>query len=153
MTLSTVADAEISNSPWVKFQSAGWVNFPSAPTHLNLAYRWFCPLGLEDEVPNHSTFSKYLHGRFRDSDLFRWLFNEVLPRCMAAGLVKGEGFAVDASIIKADASRQRGVVGDEVDWRDPALSTRAVREYLEALDASSNAERQASLGIRAADLS
>ena len=72
--------------------------------HLNLAYRWFCRLSLEDEIPNHSTFSKNRHGRFRDSDLFRWLFNEVLRRCMDAGLVKGEGFAVDASIIKADAS-------------------------------------------------
>ncbi|HCF4828279.1 TPA: transposase, partial [Pseudomonas aeruginosa] len=108
--------------------------------HLNLAYRWFCRLGLEDEVPNHSTFSKNRHGRFRDSGLFRWLFNEVLRRCMAAGLVKGEGFAVDASIIKADASRQRGVTGDEVDWRDPALSSRAVREYLEALDEEALAE-------------
>jgi hypothetical protein len=103
--------------------------------HLNLAYRWFCRLSLEDEVPNHSTFSKNRHGRFRDSSLFRWLFNEVLRRCMGAGLVKGEGFAVDASVIKADASRQRGVPGDnEINWRDPALSTRAVREYLEALD-------------------
>jgi len=54
--------------------------------HLNLAYRWFCRLSLEDEVPNHSTFSKNRHGRFRDSDLFRWLFNEVLRRCMDAGL-------------------------------------------------------------------
>lgn len=54
---------------------------------------------------------------------------------MDAGLVKGEGFAVDASVIKADASRQRGVPGDdEINWRDPSLSTRAVREYLEALD-------------------
>ncbi|WP_409314948.1 transposase [Pseudomonas putida] len=110
-------------------------------THLNLAYRWFCRLSLEDEVPNHSTFSKNRHGRFRDSDLFRWLFNEVLRRCMDAGLVKGEGFAVDASIIKADASRQRGVPGDEpVNWSDPALSTRAVREYLEALDEEALAE-------------
>src|SRR6187549_1888947 len=67
--------------------------------HLNLAYRWFCRLSLEDEVPNHSTFSKNRQGRFRDSDLFRWLFNEVLHRCMDAGLVKGEGFAVNASII------------------------------------------------------
>ena len=109
--------------------------------HLNLAYRWFCRLSLEDEVPNHSTFSKNRHGRFRDSDLFRWLFNEVLRRCMDAGLVKGEGFAVDASIIKADASRQRGVPGDEqVNWSDPALSTRAVREYLEALDEEALAE-------------
>ena len=58
-------------------------------THLNLAYRWFCRLSLEEEVPNHSTLSKKRHGRFRDSDLFRWLFNEVLRRCMDAGLVKG----------------------------------------------------------------
>jgi transposase len=103
--------------------------------HLNLAYRWFSRLSLEDEVPNHSTFSKNRHVRFRDSNLFRWLFNEVLRRCMDAGLVNGEGFAVDASIITADASRQRGVPGDEqVNRGDPALSTRAVREYLEALD-------------------
>lgn len=103
--------------------------------HLNLAYRWFCRLGLEDEVPNHSTLSKNRHGRFRASGLFRWLFNEVVLRCMTAGLVKGEGFAVDASIIKADASRQRGIAGDEaINWGDPALGTRAVREYLEALD-------------------
>ena len=108
--------------------------------HLNLAYRWFCRLGLEDEVPNHSTFSKNRRGRFRDSGLFRWLFNEVLRCCMAAGLVKGEGFAVEASIIKADASRQRGVAGDEVDWSDPKLSSRAVREYLEALDEEALAE-------------
>jgi len=109
--------------------------------HLNLAYRWFCRLSLEDEVPNHSTFSKNRHGRFRDSDLFRWLFNEVLRRCMGAGLVKGEGFAVDASIIKADTSRQRGVPGDEpVNWRDPALSTRTMREYIEGLDEEALAE-------------
>jgi len=81
---------------------------------LNLAYCWFCWLSLEDEVPDHSNLSKKRHGRFRDSDLFRWRFNDVLRRCMHAGLVKGEGFAVGASIIKADASRQRGVPGDEL---------------------------------------
>ncbi len=103
--------------------------------HLNLAYRWFCRLGLEDAVPDHSTFSKNRHGRFRDSQTFRWLFDEVVRRCMAQGLVKGEGFAVDASVVAADANRQRGVPGTEsVDWKDPALSTRAVREYLQALD-------------------
>jgi IS5 family transposase len=101
---------------------------------LNLAYRWFCRLSLEDAVLDHSTFSKNRHGRFRASDTFRWLFDEVVRRCMAAGLVKGEGFAVDASVVAADASRQRGVPASEVtDWSNPALSTRAVREYLEAL--------------------
>jgi hypothetical protein len=103
--------------------------------HLNLAYRWFCHLGLEDAVPDHSTFSKNRHGRFRASGIFRWVFDEVVRRCMAAGLVKGEGFAVDASIVAADASGPRGVsAGDRIDWTSPALDTRAVREYLEALD-------------------
>ena len=77
--------------------------------HLNLAYRWFCQLGIKYGVPNHSTFSKARHGRFRDSDLFRKLFEQVVLRCMAAGLVKGEGFAVDASLIRANASEARAV--------------------------------------------
>ena len=79
--------------------------------HLNLAYRWFCRLGLDSDVPDHSTFSKNRHGRFRDSDLLRQVFETVVARCMAEGLVGGEGFAVDASVIAADAHRQRGVAG------------------------------------------
>ncbi len=103
--------------------------------HLNLAYRWFCRLGLEDAVPDHSSFSKNRHGRFRESGIFRHLFERVLQRCMSEGLVRGEGFATDASIIKADAQRQRGVSGHEViDWGNPAEATRPVREYLAALD-------------------
>ena len=103
--------------------------------HLNLAYRWFCCLGLEDVVPDHSTFSKNRHGRFRESEVFRYVFEAVLQRCMAEGLVGGEGFAVDASIIRADANRTRGVpAGDGVNWNDPKLATRAVHEYLRALD-------------------
>ena len=71
--------------------------------HLHLAYRWFCRLGLQGDVPDHSTFSKNRHGRFRDSDLLRKVFETVVRRCMAEGLVGGDGFAVDASLIKADA--------------------------------------------------
>ena len=100
--------------------------------HLNLAYRWFCRLGLDGGVPDHSTFSKNRHGRFRDSDLLRRLFETVVARCMAEGLVGGEGFAVDASLIKTDASRQKGVGGVE---EIPAPS-RAVEEYLAVLDAA-----------------
>ena len=103
--------------------------------HLNLAYRWFCRLGLEGEVPDHSTFSKNRHGRFRESEAFRLVFEDVVARCMAADLIRGEGFAIDASTIKADASKQRGVPGAEaMDWHDPATATRPVREYLAALD-------------------
>ena len=102
--------------------------------HLNLAYRWFCRLGLEDSVPDHSTFSKNRHGRFRDSDALRFVFEQVLERCVREGLVGGEGFAVDASLIKADANRQRGVPGAEADWSRLPSITRPVREYLAALD-------------------
>src|SRR5947208_11615571 len=100
--------------------------------HLNLAYRWFCRLGLEGTVPDHSTFSKNRHGRFRDSDLLRRLFETVLQRCIAEGLVGGEGFAVDASMIEADANRQRSVPGSE--WLAPETASRAVQEYLAVLD-------------------
>src|ERR1700682_2476114 len=103
--------------------------------HLNLAYRWFCRLGLEDAVPDHSTFSKNRHGRFRESDAFRQVFESVVARCMKEGLVGGEGFAVDASVIKADANRSRSTAREGTeDLRDPRQATRAVREYLAALD-------------------
>src|SRR5471032_3130444 len=99
--------------------------------HLNLAYRWFCRLGLDSAVPDHSTFSKNRHGRFRDSDLLRQVFETVVARCMAEGLVGGEGFAVDASVIAAYAHRQRGVTGTGA--LDPS-SNRAVTEYLAVLN-------------------
>jgi transposase len=109
--------------------------------HLNLAYRWFCRLGLEDKIPDHSTFSKNRHGRFRESDTFRHVFESVLRRCMTEGLVGGEGFAVDASVVRADANRARGVPGEEaVDWKSGIGSTRAVREYLAALEATNPTE-------------
>src|ERR1700744_3531008 len=100
--------------------------------HLNLAYRWFCRFGLDGDVPDHSTLSKNRHGRFRESDLLRRLFESVLQRCIDEGLVGGEGFAVDASLIQADASdrnRVEGTVG-----LPPAAAGRAVEEYLAVLD-------------------
>jgi transposase len=100
--------------------------------HLNLAYRWFCRLGLDGEVPDHSTFSKNRHGRFRDSNLLRELFEATVARCLTEGLVGGEGFAVDASMIKADANRQRSVPGN--DGLPAEAASHAVCEYLAVLD-------------------
>src|ERR1700681_4579026 len=100
--------------------------------HLNLAYRWFCQLGLDGEVPDHSTFSKNRHGRFRESDLLRRLFETVLQRCIDEGLVGGEGFAVDASLIQADASDRNRVEGAA--GLPPAAAGRAVEEYLAVLN-------------------
>jgi len=111
---------------------------------MSFAYRWFCGLGLEGRVPDHSTFSVNRHGRFRDSDVLRQLFDRVVLGCMAAGLVRGEGFAVDASVIEADASRFKRVEGSQIDWTDAQRARRPIREYLEALDggnAPTNPER------------
>jgi transposase len=101
---------------------------------LHLGYRWFCRLDLDDRVPDHSTFSVNRHGRFRDSDLFRQVFEAVVRACMDAGLVKGEGFAVDASVMEADASRYHGKAPDEIDWSAPERQTRAAAEFLAGLD-------------------
>jgi len=104
--------------------------------HLNLAYRWFCRLDLTGRVPDHSTFSKNRHGRFRESDLLRHVFEATVRRCMAEGLVGGERFAVDASLIEADVNIQRSTA--RADWDagaiDPETAPRAVREYLAVLD-------------------
>src|SRR3954453_6475943 len=102
---------------------------------VNLAYRWFCDLGLEDTIPDHSAFSRARNERFRQSDIFRRVFERVVESCIAAELVGGEGFAVDASLIEADANRQRSIRGN--DWskaRDPDGASRAVKEYLATLD-------------------
>ncbi len=104
--------------------------------HLNLAYRWFCRLDLTDPVPDHSTFSKNRHGRFRHSDLLRHLFETVVARCIEAGLASGQRFAADASLIQADANRQNS--SPQRDWAPekiiPDEAPRAVREYLDTLD-------------------
>src|SRR6476620_399127 len=102
---------------------------------VNLAYRWFCDLSIEDKLPDHSAFSRARNERFRDSDIFRGVFEHIVETCIAAGLVSGEGFAVDASLIVADANKQRSIPGTE--WKKtcaPETASRAMREYLATLD-------------------
>jgi len=111
---------------------------------LNLAYRWFCRLGIEDAIPDHSTFSKARTGRFRDSGVFRHMFETVLSRCMSEGLVGGEGFAVDASTIPADANRQRGLTPADIASGEHEVS-QSVRDYLASLDANAKPSKIVSL--------
>jgi transposase len=102
---------------------------------VNLAYRWFCGLSIEDRLPDHSAFSRARNERFRDGDIFRRVFERVVSACIAAGLVGGEGFAVDASLIAADANKCRSTPGAE--WSkeiDPETAQRAVKDYLATLD-------------------
>jgi len=106
-----------------------------AEVQVNLAYRWFCGLGIEDKLPDHSAFSRARHERFRDSNALRRVFERVVGPCIAAGLVGGEAFSIDASLIKADVDKQKRSPGDQpIDWPAPEEASRAVREYLAALD-------------------
>jgi transposase len=108
---------------------------------VNLAYRWFCKLGIEDGIPDHSVFSRARHERFRQSDALRRLFEGVVAKCIAAGLVGGEGFSIDASLIKADVDKKKRVPRDQpIAWPKPEDASRAVREYLAALDVASRDE-------------
>jgi transposase len=107
---------------------------------LHLAYRWFCKLDLNDKVPHHSTFSVNRLGRFRESEILRHIFERVVATCMAGGLVKGEGFAVDASVMEANASRYHGKTPDELDWSDAQRQQRAVAEYLAGLEAEAQVQ-------------
>jgi transposase len=106
---------------------------------VNLAYRWFCQLGIEDRIPDHSVFSRARHERFRQSDALRRIFESVVAKCIAAGLVGGEGFSIDASLIRADVDKKKRTPGDQpVSWPKAEEASRAVREYLTALDAAQN---------------
>jgi hypothetical protein len=109
---------------------------------LHLAYRWFCKLDLDDKVPHHSTFSVNRLGRFRESEILRHIFERVVATCMAAGLVKGEGFAVDASVMEANASRYHGKAPSELDWTDAQRQKRAVAEYLAGLEVERQVQQE-----------
>ena len=125
--------------------------------HLNLAYRWFCRLDLNDRVPDHSTFSTNQHGRFRESELLRHLLETTVARSIAEGLATGQRMAIDASLIEAESNKQNSTPKEDWDAGsiDPADAPRAVREYLDTLDeaafgAASEVQRQSGSGPRSA---
>jgi transposase len=116
-----------------------------AEVQVNLAYRWFCQLGIEDKIPDHSAFSRARHERFRESDALRQVFEAVVAKCIAAGFVGGEAFSIDASLIKADVDKKKWVPGDQpVAWPKAEEASRAVREYLAALDTAHQDDKNGS---------
>jgi transposase len=109
---------------------------------VNLAYRWFCKLGIEDKIPDHSVFCRIRHERFRENDTLRRVFEGVVARCITAGLVGGEALSIDASLIKADVDKKKRVPGDQpIAWPKAEEASFAVREYLAALDATHGDEK------------
>jgi transposase len=112
-----------------------------AEVQVNLAYRWFCKLGIEDSIPDHSVFCRARHERFRESDALRRIFEAVVAMCIAAGLVGGDAFSVDASLIKADVDKKKRAAGDQpIAWPKAEEASRAVRQYLTVLDAARSDE-------------
>jgi transposase len=112
-----------------------------AEVQVNLAYRWFCKLGIEDRIPDHSVFCRARHERFRESDALRRIFEGVVAMCIATGLVGGEAFSIDASLIKADVDKKKRMPGDQpIAWPKVEEASHAVREYLAALDTASGDE-------------
>jgi IS5 family transposase len=112
-----------------------------AEVQVNLAYRWFCKLGIEDRIPDHSVFCRARYERFRESDALRRVFEGVVAMCIAAGLVGGEAFSIDASLIKADVDKKKRVPGDQpIAWPKAEEASHAVREYLAALDTARDDE-------------
>ena len=108
---------------------------------VNLAYRWFCQHGIEDRIPDHSVFCRARHERFRESDALRRVFEGVVAKCIAAGLVGGEGFSIDASLIRADVDKKKRMPGDQpIAWPKAEEASRAVCEYLQTLDAARSEE-------------
>ncbi len=121
--------------PRLRLRPAGRSVCSVAEVRVNLAYRWFCGLSIEDKILDHSVFSRARNDRFRDSDIFRQVFERVVEACISAGLVGGKEFAVDASLIAADANKQRSIPGSEwIKERDPETASRAVKEYMATLD-------------------
>ena len=132
-----ISDSELHEAPR-EYIARMW-NLRGVPSArdvgVNLAYRWFCGLSIEDKIPDHSAFSRARNERFRDSGIFRSVFERVVGACIGAGLVGGEGFAVDASLIVADANKQRSTPGPR--WNkelDAEAVSRATKEYLATLD-------------------
>jgi len=110
-----------------------------AEVQVNLAYRWFCKLGIEDHIPDHSVFCRARRERFRESDALRRVFERVVALCISAGLVGGEAFSVDASLIKADVNKTRRLPGNQpITWPQAEEASHAVREYIAALDAANS---------------
>ena len=73
---------------------------------VNIAYRWFLQIDLDERVPDHSTMSANRRRRFNGTDIFRKLFETVLSECIRKGLVDGKLVMTDSTHIKASASRE-----------------------------------------------
>src|ERR1700676_4238804 len=99
---------------------------------MHLAWRWFTGLGFDQEIPHHSTFSKNRHGRFQESRIFEQLFEEVVARCLEAGLVQGDDLSVDGSFIEANASKESRIPREQL--AEAAQVNQTVRQYLVELE-------------------
>jgi transposase len=93
---------------------------------VNIAYRWYLGLDLEDNVPDHSTLSQNRRRRFKGKTVFEEIFLRVVRLCMEAGLVTGESIAMDSTHVRANADDNK---------REVVAVANEPREYLQKLEA------------------
>jgi hypothetical protein len=108
---------------------------------MHLAWRWFTGLSFDQEIPHHFTFSKNRHGRFQESNLFQQLFEQIVDRCVEAGLVEGEHLSVDGSFIPANVSRLSRIPREQL--TEAARVRQTVREYFADLEQENPVEEPA----------
>jgi len=100
---------------------------------MNIGYRWFLGLGLTDPVPDHSTISQNRRRRFKGSNIFQEIFDEIVRQAMASGLVGGDQLFTDSTHLKASANRNR---------REVVEVEQLPRDYLDDLEKAVNEERE-----------
>ena len=75
--------------------------------NVNIAYKWFLKLSLDEKSPDHCTISQTRKRKFDDIEIFRDIFNEIIRRCVEAGLVNGENLVVDSTHVKANVAKDK----------------------------------------------
>jgi IS5 family transposase len=99
----------------------------------NMAYRWFLGLNLTDPVPDHSTISFNRHKRFKDTDIFQKIFDEIVHMAITHKMVGGRVLFTDSTHIKANANKKKF---------NKKIVPETTKNYLGALDAAVDEDRR-----------
>ena len=100
---------------------------------VNLAYRWFIGLNLEDKVPDASTFSQNRRRRFNDSTVYQEIFDEVVLQAQRKHMVKGKRLYTDSTHLKANANKHKF---------SKKQVLKSTRNYLEELNTAIDEDRR-----------
>jgi len=98
---------------------------------VNIAYRWFLGIDLDEAIPDHSTLSQLRRRKFNDSRIFEDIFDEIVRKCIEIGLVTGETLLTDSTHLRANAAN---------DKRETIVVKQKPSDYMRKLDETALAE-------------